>query len=215
MTGLIICFAVQGVAARAVVLDATLGGKPYGTVTMTRGLVPGTGRERRVTFEGTLGEQKFTKSEHRVYKTDGTPVSFTFSYRDGKNDYDATAKFEGNKATVVYQFGKEMHTQESVLSVDKATFIDPTQAWFYGTAPKVGAVAHFWEYSIEQSKWVERTVTYEGAARVKVGDRNVDAHRVTVNKDVVAYVDAWGLPYRSTQETPKGKIDMTRRGEGK
>lgn len=211
MIGMVVSMS-QGVPARVVVLDATLGGKPYGTVTYQRGLVPGVGRERRVTFDVDDESGKYRITEHRTYKTDGTPLAATRTFSDESHKMDISVSVSGKTASVVFDYGKEKHSEEFLLSVEGAETIDVSQTWFYGTAPKVGTTATLWEFSLESSVWVERTVKYEGVAKIKVGEANVNSHRVKVGKDATLYLDGYGMPYKTSQETAKGTLTMVRRG---
>lgn len=213
MSSVLFCLVVsisQGVPAHGVTLDATLGGKPYGTVSYQRSILPGTGREKRVTFDVDDESGKYRLIEARTYKGDGTPIRITRAYSDNSHKFNIVATFAGKNVSVAF----DNDVQEFVLSEDKSQILDESQSWFYGSPPKVGATVKFWEFSLDGNVWAERTVKYEGVAKIKFGGKDVNAHRVTIGKDMTLYVDEFGMPYSGTQETAKGKILLTRRVVG-
>ncbi len=203
--------ATQGIAARVAVLDATLAGKPYGTVTYQRGIVPGTGREKVTTIEVDEEAAKYKIIERRTYRSDGAPVSAVRTYSDESRKVTMTAVFDVRSVTVETDFGSSKETQTVVLSDEKAVIVDGSQAWFYGSAPKLGVTLTYWEFSFDGFVWLSRTVKYEGVAKIKFGGKDINAHRVTVGKETTFYVDEFGMPYKTSQETPGGTIAMLRR----
>jgi hypothetical protein len=77
--------------------------------------------------------------------------------------------------------------------------------------PKKGLKSTFWEFSLDDSAWVEREVSYEGTADVKVGEKTVKgAHRIAMGKNVSVYVDEFGMPYRTIQKTAAGTLNLVR-----
>lgn len=202
----------QGIPARVVALDATLEGKPYGTVIYQRAILPGTGRERTLTMDVDENGVKYSFEDKRTCRADGTPIRAVSTYKDDTVTVTMSATFSGKEVTVVTNYGTENETHKYVLEVEKASTVDPSQAWFYGTAPTVGASSTFWEFSFEGRKWIERTIKYEGIAKIKFGDKDINAHRLVLGKETTWYVDEFGMPYKTSQETPSGTLTMVRRG---
>lgn len=201
----------QQIPARVVVMDATLEGKPYGKVTYIRAQVPGKGFERTVSLEVKEGESTYTVAEKRSYTSDGTPTTVVRTVTEGERKITVTLTYHGLSASVVIAEGGQAESEEFPLEVEKASIRDVSQVWFYGVAPSKGLKTSFWEFSLDDNAWVEREVTYTGTADVKVGDKTVKgAHRISIGKDVNIYVDEFGMPYRSIQETRFGTLNLIR-----
>ena len=201
----------QQIPARVVIMEATLGGKPYGTVTYVRGLVPGKGLERTVTMVVKEEGTSYTIEEKRSYSSDGTPTTVVRKVTEGDKHITVTLTYHGKKAVVIVSENGEAESEEVILDNEKATIQDPTQLWFQGVTPKKGLKTTFWEFSLDDNAWVEREVSYEGTADVKVGEKTVKgAHRIAIGKQVSVYVDEFGMPYRTIQDTAAGTLNLIR-----
>ena len=200
--------AAQG--ARTVHLDATLAGKPYGKVTYVRGQVAGRGVERTVTLDVNDDTGKYQISEKRTYSSTGAPVSVLRTLTEGDQKITVTLVYNGLEARVTYDHAGSQETETFKLEKENATTTDPSQLWFFGSAPAVGTKCAFWEYSLDANAWVERTVSYPGMAELKLGDKTIKAHRIAVGKDTNFYVDEWGMPYKSSQDTAAGNLTLVR-----
>jgi hypothetical protein len=201
----------QQVPARVVVMDATLEGKPYGKVTYIRGILPGKGYERTVTLEAKEADETYTVQEKRTYGPDGTPTSTVRTVTQGARKIVRTLTYQDKVANVTTKIDGEEETESFKLEEEGASLRDASQAWFYGSAPEKNAKVSFWEFSLDDNDWVEREVTYTGTADVKVGDKTVKgAHRISIGKFVNFYVDEFGMPYRSIQETGSGTLNLIR-----
>ena len=97
-----------------------------------------------------------------------------------------------------------------MLTKEGAATTDASQFWFFGSVPKVKSESKFWEFSLDENAWVERTMRYEGAASLKIGEKTVQAHRISVSPDTNFYVDELGMPLKSVQKTAKGDLVMVR-----
>jgi hypothetical protein len=201
---------VQGVPAQAVLMSATLDGKPYGKVTYIRQLVPGKGIERTTVLDVEDDGAKYRIEEKRSYATGGTPTTVVRTYTEGERRVVVTIAYSGLKATVTYREGDESDVDELTLTTEGATLTDPSQFWFVNSAPAVKAESKFWEYSIDENGWVERKLKYEGVASLRIGEKNVQAHRISIGADTNFYVDDKGMPYKSVQKTPKGDLVLVR-----
>jgi hypothetical protein len=200
----------QTVSARVVEMSATLGGKPYGTVLYVRQLVPGKGMERSVTLTVQEEGAEYRVEEKRAFGHGGVPTSIVRTYTEGTRKAVVSVTFSGLKAVVTVSENGEQETEEVPLEVEGATTTDPTQFWFFGSAPPVKESATFWEYSLDENAWVERKVRYEGLASLKVGEKTVQAHRVSIGETVNVYVDEFGMPYKSVQKTDSGDLVLVR-----
>ncbi len=202
--------AAQGVPAQAVVMSATLGGKPYGKVTYIRQLVPGKGMERTMVLDVDEAGSKYRIEEKRSYATGGAPTSVVRTYTEGERRVFVSIAYSGLTATVTYREGEESDVDELTLTVEGGTLTDPSQFWFFGRAPAAKAESKFWEFSIDENGWVERKVKYEGVASLKIGEKTVQAHRISIGADTNFYVDDRGMPYKSVQKTAKGDLVLIR-----
>ena len=200
----------QGVAARVVIMNATLAGKPYGKVSYSRGIVAGKGMERTTRMEVEDGDDKYTISEKRVYSNGGVPTTVTRTITKGDKIINISLRYEGHTAVVTYGEGSRNETETFKLDEEGATIADESQFWFFGNPPDKGSKSTFWEFSLDQGKWVKQEVKYEGTARLKVGEKTVDAYRISIGKDVNFYVDEFGMPYKSVQQTPSGTLTLER-----
>ncbi len=205
-----VLIAVQGVPGRAVVMSATLAGKPYGKFTYFRQLVPGKGIERSIALEVDADGAKYRIEEKRSYAAGGAPTSVVRTYTEGDRRVVVSIAYSGLKATITYLDGNESDTDEMTLTEEGATLTDPSQFWFFGSAPAAKSEAKFWEFSIDENSWVERKVKYEGVASLKIGEKTVQAHRISIGADTNFYVDDLGMPYKSVQKTAKGDLVLIR-----
>jgi hypothetical protein len=201
---------VQQVPGQAVTMSATLGGKPYGTVYYIRQLVPGRAVERTVRLEISEEDSKYTVAEKRVYTLAGVPTSTERTYIEGERRISVSVSYDGPKATVTYKEGDDTETDEMTLAEEGATLTDPTQAWFLSAPPAAKASATFWEFSLDENSWVVRKVKYEGVASLKIGEKTVQAHRISIGDNVNWYVDDKGMPYKSVQKTADGELVLLR-----
>jgi len=202
--------AFQTPPARVVVMDATLGGKQYGTVTYVRQILPGKGVERTVTMKVDEDGAKYEIQEKRTYAFGGGPTSLERTYTEGARRVVVTVVYSGLQASVTYTEGTEKDTDQMTLTKEGATLSDPSQFWFSGSVPAVKSEAVFWEFSIDDNAWVERKVRYEGEASLKVGDKTVQAYRISIGAETNFYVDVNGMPLKSVEKTSKGDLVMVR-----
>lgn len=191
-------------------MSATLGGKPYGKVTYIRGIVAGKGMERTLILDVDEDGSKYRVEEKRTYATGGNPTSVVRRVTEGARVVTVTLKYVENKAVLTITEGSETETEEVPLAVENGKIADPSQFWFFGSPPAKNAKSVFWEYSLDENKWVERTIVYEGTAELKLGEKTVTAHRISIGKDVNFYVDDFGMPFKSSQETSKGNLTLVR-----
>jgi hypothetical protein len=202
--------AFQQIPAQAVIMSATLGGKPYGTVHYMRQLAPGRGVERTVRLVVEQEGATYTVSEKRVYTLAGVPTSTERTYQEGERRIVVTVVYDGMKATVTYKEGGDTESDEMTLTEEGASLTDPTQAWFLSSPPAAKASATFWEFSLDENSWVERKVKYEGIASLKIGEKTVQAHRISIGDNVNWYVDDKGMPFKSVQKTADGELVLLR-----
>lgn len=200
----------QGIPARLVKLQATVDGKAVGEVTYIRQIVPGTGMSRTLVFEVEEEDRKYTIKELRTYRHDGRPIKVVRTYTEDGEQLKVTVAYTDNVADVTYSQGGESDTNSIALIEEGATTADPSAYWFLNATPKRGDQVVFWEYDIDKVEWVERTVTYQGLADLKVGDEIVRAHRISVGKEVNIYVDDAGMPYKMTDTSVKGTMTLVR-----
>ena len=206
--GLIV--AAQGIPARAVEMEATLGGKPYATVVYTRQIVPGKGMERMLLMKVKDAGGDYEVREVRAYATGGVPTSVVRTYTQGERRVTVSVAYSELKAVVTYREGEETDIDEFVLTKEGAATADASQFWFFGSVPAVRSESKFWEFSIDSNSWVETKVRYEGVASLKIGEKTVQAHRISIGADTNFYVDEYGAPYKSVQKTAKGDLVMVR-----
>ncbi len=202
--------AAQAAPAKVVELSATLGGKPYGRVTYIRGIVAGKGMERTVILDVDEEGAKYRVEEKRTYANGGLPTSVVRKVTEGTRTVTVTLVYSALTAKVTITDGGESETEDFKLEVENAKTADPSQFWLFGSAPEKNAKVVFWEYSLDENKWVERTVTYTGTAELKIGEKTVTAHRISLGKDVNFYTDEFGMPFKSSQETAKGTLTLVR-----
>lgn len=196
--------------AKAVSMSATLGGKPYGTVTYVRQPLTNGRIERTVTLDVKEEETQYRIEEKRVYGPGGAPVSVLRTYTEGERKILVSLTYTGNKVSVVFTEGGVSEGDEVTLDQEKGTVADPSQFWFLNGAPAEKSVVDCWEYSIDDNDWVERKVKYEGVASLKIGEKTVQAHRISIGADVNWYVDDQGMPYKSVQKTAAGDLVLVR-----
>ena len=200
----------QGIPARVVELQASIGGKPVGKVTYVRQIVIGTGMSRTLVFDVEDEDRKYSIKELRTYRHDGRPIKVERTYTEDGEQMKVTVVYNGNIADVTYSQGGESDTSSIELTEEGATTADPSVYWFLNATPKKNDKVVFWEYDIDEVEWVERTVTYHGQADLKVGDEIVRAHRISVGREVNIYVDDTGMPYKSTDTSVKGTLTLVR-----
>lgn len=200
----------QQVPAQSVIMSATLGGKPYGRVFYTRQLVPGRSVERTVRLVVEEEGATYSVEERRAYTLAGVPTSTERTYYEGERRIVVTVSYDGLKAKVTYKEGEDTELDEMTLTEEGATLNDPTQAWFLSAPPSAKSAATFWEFSIDENGWVQRKVKYEGVASLKIGEKTVQAHRISIGDNVNWYVDDKGMPYKSVQKTADGELVLLR-----
>lgn len=201
----------QGVPARVVELEATVDGKPIGKVTYTRQIIPGKGMSRTIVFDVEEDDRKYTIKEIRTFRNDGTPIKTERTYTEDSQQLQVTVEYDGNVANVTYSQGGDSDTDSIALIEEGATTADPSAFWFLNATPNKNDRVVYWEYDIDEMDWVERIVTYNGQADLKVGEEIVRAHRISIGEKINVYLDDTGMPYKMTDTSVKGTMTLVRK----
>lgn len=212
MTALLFAAVVQqGIPARVVMLEATVGKERVGEVGFFKQLVPGKGFERITTFKVEEdGVEQYTISEKRFFDFDGNPVSIERTYTEDGEALTVTVGFHDNIADVTYSKGDDEQTNSVALLEEDASIKAVSELWFVSKKPARSERVEFWEFDIDSSNWVKRIVTYHGQTDLKVGDEIIKTHRITVGEFINIYVDDFGMPYKLSDKSVKGGLTLIR-----
>lgn len=211
MTALLLAAVLsQAVPARVAVLEATIDKKRVGEVTFLKHYLPGKGIERVTTFKVDEDEDSYVIIEKRLFDAKGEPISIERSYEEDGVILKVTVSFKDNVADVTFSQGSDRQTTSVALIEEDASTLAVSETWFINVTPKRNDKAEFWEYDIDASNWVNRVVKYHGLTELKVGDKFIKAHRISVGDQIDLYVDDFGMPYRLSDKSVKGGLVLTR-----
>ncbi len=146
----------------------------------------------------TLTHEGQTATIHEIehYGKDGVDTSKSVEISQEGHTAKVKAKLadDGAHLTIWTDDNKD---EKDIPLADKTSRADATNFWWKSVTPKAGDSVTYQSFNMEQLTWSNVTLKYVGKAKVKIGDKELEANEVERTEDeetTKVYLDEKGDP---------------------
>lgn len=193
---------VLGVAMLAMVAQAgplkyviKVKGEKTGTVTTETTGNPEDGFTDDTTIEMAEGGRKGTIRIVTKYDKTGTDSSKTMTISFGEGDIKVAAKLSDSGAEIKVTTDDGATDDQEIKTTTNTSRVDETYFWFKTIKPEVDKKVTYHGFDIQEGVWRDVTHQYKGKEKIKIGDKEIEAHKVLRTEDeeeTTVYLDDKG-----------------------